>query len=99
MSTPFIRNIHSTCVLLDRLESLHAAIEMDLGVVDLSDDEQAELASDKLQIKRIREDILTLQDNAKHARKELDVRDLERASQHLLGEAGTLLLKADTVSE
>jgi hypothetical protein len=99
MSTAFIRNIHIIYVILNHLDQIYTTIQMDLGVVDLSDDEQEELAGDQLEIERIKAEILKLENEAKHARKELEVKDIERASQLLLANAGDLLLKAETQSQ
>jgi hypothetical protein len=99
MSTAFIRNIHIIHVLLNHLEQIYTAIHLDLGVVDLSDEEREELAGDQLEIERIKAEILKLETEANHARKELEVRDIERASELLLANAGDLLLKAETQSQ
>jgi hypothetical protein len=99
MSTAFIRNIHIIYVVLNRLEKIHTSIQMDLGSVDLTDEDLEELEADRREIARIKGEILKLQTEAKHARKELDVQDIERASQLLLNNAGDLLLKAETQSQ
>lgn len=99
MSTAFIRNIHIIHVVLNRLEHIHTSIQMDLGSVDLTDEDLEELAADQQEIERIKREILKLQNEAKQARKELDVQDIERASQILLANAGDLLLKAETQSQ